>query len=181
MKIQEKSIKVEKITTLNDMDMQDLCDAAAETMKETLGFNLGRQVHSGKIEKGMIQNYWEGVLLVPEIILFVARFEGVIAGAIQVVKPGPANQTSSFACAVENYFIAPWARGRGISNYLISFAEEEARALGYTVLRVSVRETRQAAIHVFEKRNYVKWGVLPKYEYDQGEIVAGYFYYKELK
>ena len=62
----------------------------------------------------------------------------------------------------------------------MNYVGEEARVLGYSIIKLSVRETRPAAISVFEKRGYVKWGTLPKYELDQGKIVAGFFYFKEL-
>ncbi len=173
-------VSVSKVTSLNDMDMNDLCEATIETMKETLGFNVGKQTID-YLEKSKIQSYWEGVLMVPEISLFIGRFEGIVAGSVQLVKPGPSNQTSAFACNIENYFVAPWARGHGIANSLIEMLESEAKTLGFSIIKISVRESRQSAISVFEKRGYIKWGVLPKYELDQGQIVAGYFYYKELQ
>ncbi len=175
----QPKIRVEKLEKFNSMDIEDICDATIDTMKETSGFNIGTQSIT-PVQRSQIMAYWEGVLLVPERILFVGRLDGVIAGAAQLVKPSPNNQISLFACNIDNHFVAPWARGHGISNLLLDHIETEARLLGYSIIKLSVRETRQAAISVFEKRNYVRWGILPKYEVDKGEIVSGYFYYKEL-
>lgn len=172
-------ISVEKVNNLNDMDLNDICDATIDTMRETLGFNIGTQTIK-YMEKAQIQSYWEGVLLVPEIELFIGRLEGVIAGSLQLIKPSVSNQTSAFCCRIKNHFVAPWARGHGLSTMLLQLAEQEAKMLGYSLIRLSVRETRQSAISAFEKNGYTRWGVLPKYELDQGKIVAGYFYYKEI-
>lgn len=174
-----KAIKVFKAKTLNDMDMHDLCDATVDTMNETSGFNVGSQQIISE-ERSRIQSYWEGVLMVPERILFLGRFEGIVAGSIQLLTPSPSNQISPFAASIDNFFVAPWARGNGLSELLLQEAEKEAAMLGISVLKISVRQTRKAAIKVIEKRNYTQWGLLPKYELDKGEIVPGLFYYKEI-
>jgi ribosomal protein S18 acetylase RimI-like enzyme len=172
-------IEAQTIVTLNALELEDLCDATIATMQETSGFTIGTQ-SIDPIEKAKIMSYWEGVLLIPERILIVGRFDGAIAGSVQVIIPSPNNHTSKFACSIDNHFVAPWARGHGLSNLLLECAEEEAKKRSLSVIKLSVRETRTAAIRVFEKRGYIKWGVLPKYEFDKGKVVAGYFYYKEL-
>jgi ribosomal protein S18 acetylase RimI-like enzyme len=177
--ILETKTSVEILQKLNSIDIEDICDATVDTMKETLGFNIGTQSIQA-MNREAITSYWEGVLLVPERVLIVGRLDGTIAGTLQIVKPSASNHTSSFSCSIDNHFVAPWARGHGLSNLMLERSELEAKRLGYSTVKISVRETRDAAIKVFEKRGYIKWGVLPKYELDQGKIVAGYFYYKEL-
>lgn len=175
----ETKIEAMVVSSLNEMELEDLCDTTTETMRDTTGFNVGTQTID-PIEKAKLMSYWEGVLLVPERRLIIGRLDGTIAGSVQIIIPSPSNHTSPFACAIDNHFVAPWARGYGLSNLLLECAEGEAKKLGISVLKLSVRETRPAAIAVFERRNYIKWGVLPKYELDQGQIVPGYFYYKEI-
>ncbi len=170
---------VEILRKLNSIDLEDLCDATVDTMKETLGFNIGTQ-NIQAMNREAIASYWEGVLLVPERVLIVGRLDNTIAGALQIVKPSQSNHISSFSCSIDNHFVAPWARGHGLSNMMLELSENEAKRLGYTLIRISVRKTRDAAIKVFEKRGYQKWGELPKYELDQGKVVPGYFYFKEL-
>ncbi len=172
-------IEAQTTTSLNAMELEDLCDATIATMQDTSGFTIGTQ-SIDPVEKAKIMSYWEGVLLIPERILIVGRFDGTVAGSVQVIVPSANNHTSSFACSIDNHFVAPWARGYGLSNLLLERAEEEAKKLGLSVIKLSVRETRPAAINVFEKRGYIRWGVLPKYELDKGKIVAGYFYYKDI-
>jgi ribosomal protein S18 acetylase RimI-like enzyme len=173
------NLKIEKLKKINSMDLSDLVDASASVMNETLGFNLGTQNFTPSHHEN-IANYWNGVILVPERILVVGRVDGIIASTVQVVKPSPSNQTSPFSCSLDNLFTATWARNLGLSNMMLDFAEKEITTLGLSVIRISIRETRTTAISLFEKRGYEKLGYLPKYELDQGKIVGGYFYYKEI-
>lgn len=176
----DATLSVERQKAFNPLDLEDLCDASMETMKETMGFTLGKYTGESKINKDKMQRYWEGVMLVPELVLIIGRLDGTISGSLQIAKPSPSNISASFSCTIENHFVAPWARGYGLSNLMLDFAEQEAKKLGFTIIKLSVRETRERAIKVYEKRGYKRWGTLPKYEYDQGKIVKGYFYYKEL-
>jgi ribosomal protein S18 acetylase RimI-like enzyme len=179
MNNEKAKLTVEILQQLNSIDLEDICDASIETMKETLGFNIGTQ-YGVMQSRESISSYWEGVLLVPERVLIVGRIDGTIAGSLQIVKPSPNNHISQFSCAIDNYFVAPWARGNGLSDMMLEMAEKEAMRQSFSIIKISVRATREAAIRVFERRNYIKWGTLPKYELDQGKIVAGHFYYKEL-
>jgi len=79
-KQKKPTLSVEKVKKLNDLDISDLADASLSTMKETLGFNVGTYSGSQNIEKEALIRYWEGVLLVPEITLIVARLDHTIAG-----------------------------------------------------------------------------------------------------
>src|SRR4051812_15537719 len=112
------SIIIEKVFKLNSVDLEDLCDSTIATMQETTGFNIGSTIIN-LIEKEKIATYWRGVLLVPGRILFICRLDGAIVGSAQLLKPAPSNQTSSFACTIDNQFVAPWARNMGISSELI--------------------------------------------------------------
>ena len=173
-------LSVEKPKSINPVDLEDLCDASMETMKDTMGFTLGNYTGASKINKDKMQTYWEGVMLVPEIILILGRLDGTISGSLQLVRPPQSNISASFSCTIENHFVAPWARGYGLSNMMLDYAEQVAKENGFTLIKLSVRETRERAIKVYEKRGYKRWGVLPKYELDHGKIVKGFFYYKEL-
>ena len=78
-------------------------------------------------------------------------------------------------------YIAPYARGHGLARMLTRRVEEGARALGYHVLNLDVRETQDAAIRLYESLGYVRWGEHPVYARVGGKTVRGFFYYKILK
>lgn len=168
--------KIEKLTELKQADKAALCEATEEAIRDGIGFNWNTAP-----AREVLESYWRGVLLVPERELFVGRLDGVIAGAIQLVKPPASKQSQAFAARISNHFVAPWARGHGIAVDLLRIAEEEAKRLGYRVLRLEVRETQKRAIEIYESHGYIKWGELPYYEMINGHMVTGYFYYKSLQ
>ena len=56
-----------------------------------------------------------------------------------------------------------------------------ARALGYHILNLDVRETQTAAIRMYESLGYIRWGTHPAYARVQGATVKGMFFYKVLQ
>lgn len=168
--------RVERLTEFRHADLTELVQATEDAVRDGIGFNW--LVPPGK---DILETYWKGVLVVPERVLFVARIDGTLAGSAQLVKPGPSKETSSFCASLEAHFVAPWARGHGLAKALLEAAEREARAQGFSVLRLSVRETQEAAIKLYEESGYTCWGVLPYYEYVNAQMIAGRFYYKNLE
>jgi ribosomal protein S18 acetylase RimI-like enzyme len=173
--ITKPKLGVELITSLNRRDLGDLCDAAAAAIADGAGFGWVRAP-----ERDAFERYWRGVLIVPERKLFVARLDNVVAGSIQLVSPPRQKEAWAHACLVDTHFVAPWARGHGLARALIEAAIEEARATGFEVMNLSVRETQTAAISLYEGMGFVRWGRHPKYAKVAGELVAGLYYWKDL-
>lgn len=168
--------RIERITEFRHADLTEIVQATEDAVRENIGFNWvvppGRDV---------LETYWKGVLVVPERVMFAARLDGTLVGSIQLVRPGATKETSSFAASIEAHFIAPWARGHGLAKQLLDAAEREASSLGFSVLRLNVRETQAAAIKLYEEAGYVCWGVLPYYEFVHAHMLGGRFYYKNLE
>ena len=169
------STRTEKLTEFKNADLTDLVTATEDAIRDGIGFNWMIPPARDVLEK-----YWKGVLVVPDRDLFVGRLDGAIAGSIQLLKPGLSKETSSFAASLDAHFVAPWARGHGLAKMLMEAAEREARVLGFSVLKLSVRETQEAAITLYEEMKYIRWGTLPAYEYVGAQMIAGHFYYKNL-
>lgn len=168
--------KVERLTEFRHSDLNDLVQATEDAIREGIGFNW--VVPPGR---DILETYWKGVQIVPQRVLFAGRLDGTVAGSIQLVKPGQTKETSSFAASLEAHFVAPWARGHGLAKALLQEAEREARKLGFTVLKLSVRSTQEAAISLYEESGYICWGILPTYEFVSAQMIAGRFYYKNLE
>lgn len=156
-------------------DLDDLCAATEAAIEDGIGFNW-----LSPPPREMLEKYWKGVLVIPERAVFLARLDGSVAGAVQLVKPGKSKESIAFAVTIDNHFVAPWARGHGMAKALLTAAEDEARAQNHTLAKLSVRETQEAAIALYESCGYVRWGVLPKHEKLGSRYVAGYYFYKEL-
>jgi ribosomal protein S18 acetylase RimI-like enzyme len=174
--IRPVDMSVERASALDDDELQALCEATDAAIIEGGGFGWvkspGRQA---------LERYFRGVLLVPERELFVARFQGSVVGSAQLVRPPRNNEAQAFSATLMHSYIAPYARGHGLARMLTRRVEEGARALGYHVINLDVRETQSAAIRLYESLGYIRWGENPFYARVGGRTVRGFFYYKVLK
>ncbi len=116
----------------------------------------------------------------PEREIIVGRMDGVIYGAVILVLPSRNNEAQLFAASIVQNFVAPYARGHGLSRLLLEKAEERARAMNYQILNLDVRETQTAAIAMYEKAGFIRWGTHPAYARVRGATVQGHYYYKRL-
>jgi ribosomal protein S18 acetylase RimI-like enzyme len=174
--IKPTEMSVERASELDDDEIHALCEATDQAIIEGGGFGWvkspGRQA---------LERYFRGVLLVPEREMFIARFQGSVVGSAQLVRPPRNNEAQAFAATLMHSYIAPYARGHGLARMLTRRVEEGARALGYHVLNLDVRETQTAAIRLYESLGYIRWGENPFYARVGGKTVRGFFYYKILK
>jgi ribosomal protein S18 acetylase RimI-like enzyme len=170
------TLEVERAAELSDDDLQALCEAADAAIIEGGGFGWVRS--PGRLA---LQSYFTGVLLVPERELFIGRLDGVIVGSAQLVRPPRNNEAQAFAATIMHSFIAPYARGHGLARMMTRRMEDGARALGYRVLNLDVRETQDAAIHLYESLGYHRWGEHPAYARVGGRTIRGIFFTKLLE
>jgi ribosomal protein S18 acetylase RimI-like enzyme len=169
------TVRIEKLTEFRHADLNELVSATEDAIRDGIGFNW--VIPPGK---DVLETYWKGVLVVPDRVLFVGRLDGTLAASIQLLKPGISKETSSFCASMEGHFVAPWARGHGLAKMLLEAAEREARSLGFSVIKLSVRETQERAIKTYEECGYTQWGRLPYYEFVNAQMIAGKFYYKNV-
>ncbi len=169
------SLAVERVTDIAEEELAELCEAAAAAIMDGGGFGWVKPQ-----PREVLARYWKGVLLVPERELFVARLDGAIVGSAQLVRPPRNNEAQAFAASMMHFFIAPYARGFGLARMLVRRVEEGARALGYKVLNLDVRETQTGAITLFESLGFQRWGTHPAYAHVNGQVIAGFFYHKLL-
>ena len=64
------------------------------------------------------------------------------------------------AAEIRRMYVAPAARGRGLARQLLGALEEEARALGYTAVRLETGERQPEAIGLYSAAGY---GRIPRY------------------
>ena len=167
---------VERAESVSDDDLNALCEATHAAIIDGGGFGWVTPPGLRALE-----SYYRGVLLVPERSLFLARLNDVVVGAAQLVRPPRNNEAQAFAATLMHSFVAPYARGHGMARLLTTEVEEAARALGYHVLNLDVRETQAAAQRLYESLGFVRWGVHPAYARVDGRTVRGFFYYKLLQ
>ena len=172
----DATISVERVIRYSGTDLDDLCEATESAITEGGGFGWltppPRQV---------LENYWKGVLLVPERRLVVGRLDGVIAGSAQLSRAPRNNEAQAFAGTLTSAFVAPWARRRGIGRGIVLEIESLAREIGLAVLNLDLRDTQRAAIRLYESLGYARWGTHPVYAQVEERIVPGHYYFQVLE
>lgn len=166
---------VERVRAFDGDDLEDLCEATVAAIEDGGGFGWVKAP-----ARTVLQSYWNGVLLVPERSLFVARLNGTICGAVQLVAPPRNNEAQGFAAQLTGNFLAPWSRGHGLARRMVEAVEDGARAGGFAVLNLDVRATQEAAIGLYETMGFQRWGEHPAYARVDGKVITGYFYFKRL-
>ena len=169
-------LSTERITGIEDDDLHALCEATNAAILDGGGFGWvtapGRQ---------MLERYFRGLMMVPERSLFVGRLDGLIVGASQMVRPPRNNEAQAMSATLMHSYVAPYARGHGLARKLTEAVEDSARAMGYQVLNLDVRETQRAAIALYESLGFEHWGTHPYYARVGGRTVRGFFYAKRLQ
>ena len=168
-------ITIERLIHYSGTDLDDICEATDSAIAEGGGFGWLKVP-----PRQLLENYWRGMLLVPERRLVVGRLDGVIAGSVQLARAPRNNEAQAFAGTLSSAFVAPWARSRGIARGVIIEAERLARELGLVVLNLDLRDTQHAAIGLYESLGYLRWGTHPVYAQVEGRIVPGHYYYKRI-
>ena len=167
---------IEPLQEVADEDLEDLCDAAESAILDGGGFGWLRPP-----PRAVLGRYFRGVVLVPERHLFVGRLDDRIAAAVQLQEPPRNNEAQAHAALLTTLFVAPWARGHGISLRLVQAVELLATELGYLMLNLDLRATQSAAIQIYESQGFERWGTNPAYALVEGEFVAGHYYSKQLR
>src|SRR5690606_20251298 len=127
-------VRIDIADSLSPADINDLCDATDAAIEAGGGFGW-----VSPPARDVLERYLRGVLVVPERHLFLARIDGVVCGALQLVEPSRHNEAQAFSAQILAAFIAPWARGRGAGRLLLETAEKLASDMGYKVLHIDVR------------------------------------------
>ena len=169
-------IEVKKIKHFEKGELEELTSATMNAIQEGIGFGWIK-----KPAKNKIIEYWKGVILVPNRLLFVGKYKGIISGSIQVVTFSSTNEAAIFRVFIDTHFVATWARGHGLAKLLLEAAQQECKKKNYTHIILDVRETQKRAINLYQQLGFKLWGKLPVYhKLSDGKMVSGNFYYKEL-
>ena len=117
-KLIKYNVKAELCKTLSKIDLQELCDATEEAILAGGGFGW---ISPPSLKT--LQDYWKGVLLIPERVLIIGKLDNVVAGSTQLIKPAKNNEAQSHSCTLSTFFFASWARGFGLAKAVFEKAE----------------------------------------------------------
>ena len=170
------SIKVELLSSINNIDLADLCNITEQAIKAGGGFGWLKVPPRDTLNK-----YWKGVVVVSNRKLIVGRLNDVIAGTLQLIFQPSNNEAQQNSFNITSHFVAPWARGYGLAKAMIDKAEIVGRDKGANCVQIDIRETQKAAIQLFKSKGYKQWGTNPNYALVDGKKIKGFYYLKQLK
>jgi ribosomal protein S18 acetylase RimI-like enzyme len=170
-----KKLSVNLIKKFSAGELQELCKATEEAIEKGIGFSWIKPPPRQNLE-----NYWKGVLAMPQRKLFIGSFEGAVAASLQLVFPNKSNEASSFSASIDTHFVSPWARGHGLARMLLEAGEDLAYKSGFSQILLEVRKTQDRAINLYENAGYIRWGILPAYHIVNEKVVPGLFYHKRI-
>lgn len=163
------------VSSLSPEDMDALIEATSAGILDGGGFGWVQPPGHQALER-----YFEGLLLVPERSLYIVRDNGVICGAGQLVRPPASYEAHAATANLTGFFVAPYARGRGLGRALLEAMLRGAKAIGCKVVNCDIRETHVAAIGLFRSFGFGHWGTHPYYARIGGQTVRGIFLSKLL-
>jgi ribosomal protein S18 acetylase RimI-like enzyme len=168
-------IKVEILKSITDLDLADLCNITEQAIKAGGGFGWLKVPPRVTLNK-----YWKGLIVVNNRILIVGRLNNAIAATMQLGLQPLNNEAQKNITNITSHFVAPWARGYGLAKKMIDHAEIIAKENGASCIQLDIRETQDAAIHLFKSKGYQQWGKNPHYAFVAGKIIKGLYFYKNI-
>jgi GNAT superfamily N-acetyltransferase len=93
----------------------------------------------------------DGDVTPPRGVFLVAHLDGVPAGCA-AIRPAPTGDTE--AAEIKRMFVAPEARGRGVSRSLLTALEEAARSFGYRRVILETGTRQPEAMALYESAGY---------------------------
>ena len=170
------NISVDLLSSINDVDLADICNITEQAIKAGGGFGWLKAPPRDTLNK-----YWKGVVLVKNRKLIVGRLNDAIAGTLQLIFQPSNNEAQQNICNITSHFVAPWARGHGLAKAIIDRAEMIGKESGSNCVQLDIRETQKAAIQLFKSKDYKQWGTNPNYALVNGKNIKGFYFLKKLK
>ena len=176
-------ITIEHLDELNHQSqpiLESLCGVANDVIANGSGIGWTKAMDD-PLE---LMPYFLGQAKSQNIHLLVAHFENNQAlGSLQLCdsigkfRSDASCHRGELAC----FFVGTQYRGEGIGYKLLMRAEELGRELGLLKLTLDCRSTQLAAIKLYERCRYNRWGTMENYASLDGKVFhSGYFYDKDI-
>lgn len=169
------ALSVDHINRLETPDLDALVAATQATIEEG-----SQNSWRGNPSTQRLTAFWNGVLLSPHRHLILGRIAGEIVGGLQIVQAGPLSDIGPEVASIDNFFLAPCARGKGLAAQMLRHAEDVALAQGITSLDVVVRDDRREVARTIEALGYKLWARKDTFRWADNQFHAGLYYTKVI-
>lgn len=164
------TITIEPLHAINDMALTELTELLIAVVEN--GASIGFLPPITVLEA---RRYWEGVLA-PDVLLFIARLNGRIAGTVQLhlcMKPNGMHRAE-----IAKLMTHPDYRRGGIGRRLMLHAEGQAQQAGRSLLVLDTREGDPSNL-LYTAIGYTLAGRIPNFARSaNGKLDATMLYYK---
>ncbi|SEN56309.1 Acetyltransferase (GNAT) family protein [Lihuaxuella thermophila] len=165
-------LKVEEVAELMPNDLKELAQLLVEVVADGASIGFLPPV----TQEEAIQ-YWTNVLS-PDVILWVARLNGMIVGSIQLHLC--TRQNGNHRAEIAKLMVHPQARRKGMGRILMQFAEEKAKSENRRLLVLDTR-AGDPSNALYRSCGYVEAGRIPHYARSaDGDLHETVFYYKQI-
>jgi ribosomal protein S18 acetylase RimI-like enzyme len=165
-------IEIKQVETMESQTLSGLSDLLIKVVDD--GASIG---FLPPLQQDAAVDYWKEVIK-PEVILWSAVCDGLIAGTIQlhlVLK-----QNGSHRAEVSKLMVDPSYRRKGIAQMLMQTAEDFARLKGRSLLILDTRTGDPSNI-LYKLLGYIEVGQIPNYARSaNGQLHGTSIYYKQL-
>jgi GNAT superfamily N-acetyltransferase len=117
-------------------------------LAELVSRYLGRPATEHEVDGYLADGHGSDDLAAPTGLLLVARHRGVTVGCVGLRRLGPQ------ITELTRMFVHPDARGRGVASGLLACAEQAARELGATTMRLDTRHDLVEARRLYTRHDY---------------------------
>jgi hypothetical protein len=105
------NISVDLLSSINKVDLADICNITEQAIKAGGGFGWLRVP-----TRDILTDYWTKRTNDKDSKLIVGRLNGVIAGTLQLAYEAPNIESRKNIARIRRQFVAPWARGYGLAK-----------------------------------------------------------------
>ncbi|WP_206060546.1 GNAT family N-acetyltransferase [Nitrincola alkalilacustris] len=168
-------ITIRRITTTEPDTLMQLSELLIDAIEG--GASVG---FLSPVSRSSIELYWQGVLsaLDKGLVLLLAEEEGRIVGSVQLDPCQKEN--GRHRAEVQKLFVLRSHRGRGISSLLMQATEEQATALGRTLLHLDTLAGSPAE-SIYQHLGWQRVGEIPDYAAEPGGVLfPTVIFYKKL-
>lgn len=167
-----EQLQITEVTSIDAKMLDDLTDLLIDVVDE--GASMG---FLPPLSREEAKEYWESVL-VPGVILWTAKLENKLCGAVQLHLSQKANGTHR--AEVAKLMVHTHQRRKGIGRALMTILQSRDKLENINLLVLDTR-LGDPSNSLYKSLGYVEVGKIPNYAKSaNGKLEATVFYYKEI-